>query len=327
MKPLRIGIAALLPFAIAAIGCAGNEAPAAQPSPVVGDTAIPLAGPAVAPKLSPLADSIAQRLVLLPRNQTWFTAAARGKRMLLDLGRVDLEVRKDSARATAYRQVVAGRASLPIGTRLRLHGPWGSDDAEVGGYDSWNGRIVAVLTVPPRVDSLARRVEPLPASAVRVTGITEPRDPPCLRDTITLDHARRLDALRDSVEEGLRASAEEIPYERLAASVSVRTTVAHGCFPGGGRTILVSSLRAGSFEFVRERAFLIFENGRVAPLRITGSPWRAHDAIYALDADGDGSDDLAVRGAADRSGGTVIFKLAASNRLEKLTGGFNWETR
>jgi hypothetical protein len=247
--------------------------------------------------------------------------------MLLDLGRVDLEVRKDSARATAYQQVVAERAPLPVGTLIRLHGPWGSDDAEVGGYDSWNGRIVAVLTVPPRVDSLARRIEPLPASAIRVTGVTQPANPPCTRDTITLDHARRLDALRDSVEDGLRAATGEIPYERLAASVTIRTTVAHGCFAGGGRTILVSSLRAGSFEFVRERAFLVFETGHVAPLRITGSPWRAHDAIYALDADGDGTDDLAVRGAADRSGGTVILKLAASNRLEKLTGGFNWETR
>ena len=247
--------------------------------------------------------------------------------MLVDLGRVDLEVRRDSARAALYRQLLVTRAPLGVGTRLRLHGPWGSDDAEISGYDTWNGRIVAVLAVPPRVDSLARRIEPLPASAIRADSVAPPTGPPCVRDTITLAHAQRLDVLRDSVEEALRAGVADIPYERLAASITVKTTVAHGCFAGGGRTILVSSLRAGSLEYVRERVFLVFETGRVAPMRISGSPWRAHEAIYALDANGDGADDLAVRGASDRAGGTLILRLSSASRLEKLTGGFNWEQR
>src|SRR3712207_7569679 len=55
------------------------------------------------------------------------------------------------------------------------------------------------------------------------------------------------------------------------------------------------------------------------------SRWRAHEAIYALDADGDGSDDLAVRGSSDRAGGLVVLELQEGNRLAKLSGGFNWE--
>jgi hypothetical protein len=34
-----------------------------------------------------------------------------------------------------------------------------------------------------------------------------------------------------------------------------------------------------------------------------------------------------VKGSSDRAGGTVIFELIDGSRLEKLTGGFNWETR
>jgi hypothetical protein len=148
---------------------------------------------------------------------------------------------------------------------------------------------------------------------------------PCVRDSLSLDHLRRLDHLRDSVEQQLRSEAV-VPYERLASSIAVRTTVAQGCF-GTGRTIIVSSLRAGAHEFVRERIVMVAADGAISPLRILGSRWRAHEAISAFDADGDGRDDLAMKGSSDRAGGTVIFKLGAANRLEKLSGGFNWETR
>jgi hypothetical protein len=102
--------------------------------------------------------------------------------------------------------------------------------------------------------------------------------------------------------------------------------MAHGCF-GRGRTIIVSSLRAGAHEFVRERILMVAENGALVPIRLVASRWRAHEIISAFDADGDGTDDLAVKGSSDRAGGTVIFKLVDGNRLEKLAGGFNWETR
>ena len=324
MIPHRPGLAVLLLLASAA--CAGKEAPAAQPDPVAtdvaGDTSAAIRrGPA----LSPLADSIAQALVFLPRNQTWFTASARGKRMLLDLGRVDVEVRRDSARATAYREAVTGRSPLALGTHLRLRGPWGADDVEISGFDTWNGRIVATLRAPARVDSLAKRLDPLLATAHIADSVAPSIEAPCVRDSLSLEHLRRLDALRDSVEQQLRSEAI-VPYERLVETITVRTTMVQGCF-GTGRTIMLSSLRAGAHEFVRERVVMIADNGGISPVRIVGSRWRAHELVSAFDADGDGRDDLAVKGSSDRAGGTVIFRLVEGPRLEKLAVGFNWETR
>jgi hypothetical protein len=78
---------------------------------------------------------------------------------------------------------------------------------------------------------------------------------------------------------------------------------------------------------VREKILLVAEDGSIVPIRMVASRWRAHEAIYALDADGDGSDDLAVRGSSDRAGGIVVLELQEGNRLEKLSGGFNWESR
>jgi hypothetical protein len=245
--------------------------------------------------------------------------------MLIDLGRVDIEVRKDSARAQAYREVVARRSPLRIGTRLRLHGPWGADDVEVTGFDTWSGRIVATLRVPSRVDSLAARVDPLPAAAVLAPTAAAPLDPPCARDSIPPEHRDRLAVVSDSLEQRLRVEGV-MPYDRLNTSITVKTTVAHGCF-GNARTVVLTSLRAGGFEYVRERVVLVADNGAVMPVRILGSRWRAHDAIYALDADGNGIDDLAVKGSSELAGGTIILKLIEGTRFEKLTGGFNWESR
>jgi hypothetical protein len=318
----RLGLVVLV---LACAACAGREAPAAQPDPVTTDVGGESA-PAInrGPALSPLADSIAQSLVFLPRDQKWFTAAARGKRMLVDLGRVDVEVRKDSARATAYREAVAGRSPVPIGARLRLFGPWGADDVEVTGFDTWNGRIVAVLRAPPMVDSLASHVEPLPASAELVSAAAPSSTPACVRDSIPTGHMDRVMLVRDSLDQQLRAETV-MPYERLIPTIAVKTTVAPGCFGGGG-TIVLASLRAGAHEVVREKIVLVPDSGAVRPLRVVGSRWRAHELIYAFDADGDGFDDIAVKGSSDQAGGTIIFKLV-EGRLEKLTGGFNWETR
>jgi hypothetical protein len=102
--------------------------------------------------------------------------------------------------------------------------------------------------------------------------------------------------------------------------------MAPGCF-GSGRAIVLSSLRAGAHEYVREKIVIVSEAGAITPARLVGSRWRAHEAVSAFDADGDGTDDLAVKGSSDRAGGMVVFKLVGGNRLEKLTGGFNWETR
>src|SRR5688500_15756587 len=230
---------------LACAACAGKEAPAAQPelltTEVGGESASAInRGPA----LSPLADSIAQSLVFLPRNQKWFTAAARGKRMLIDLGRVDVEVRRDSARARAYREAVAGRSPIALGARLRLHGPWGADDVEVAGFDTWSGRIVATLRAPTHVDSIAQRVDPLPSAAVRADSQSSSVTSACSDDTLPAGLLERVVSVRDSLEQVLRLETE-IPYERLIPTISVKSTVAPGCF-GSGRTIIVSSLRAGA---------------------------------------------------------------------------------
>jgi hypothetical protein len=323
MIPHRLGSVVLL---LACVACAGREAPAAQPDPIATEVGGESSAPeSRGPALSPLADSIAASLVFLPRNQTWFTAAARGKRMLLDLGRVDVEVRKDSARAAAYREAVASRSPLALGTRLRLHGPWGADDVEISGFDTWSGRIVATLNAPERVVSLARRVEPLIASAVVTPADSVAAGTACAGDSASVEHLRRVYTVRDSLEQLLRDESV-LPFERLIPTITVKTTVGIGCF-GRGRTIVMSSLRAGALEYVRERIVLVSDAGAVFPVRLLGSRWRAHEAISAFDADGDGTDDLAVRGTSDRAGGTVIFRLVDGARLEKLTGGFNWETR
>ena len=308
-----------------AAACAGKEAPAAQPEPVTTEEAGESAPVGRGPALSPLADSIAQSLVFLPRNQKWFTAAARGKRMLVDLGRVDVEVRKDSARAQAYREAVASRSPIALGTRLRLHGPWGADDVEVAGFDTWSGRIVATLRAPSRVDSIAERVEPLPAAAVLAHSPTPALASACSGDSLPAGLLERVVTVRDSLEQQLRLETV-LPYERLIPTITVRNTVAPGCF-ASGRAIVISSLRAGAYEVVREKIVMISHAGAPTSIRLVGSRWRAHEAIYAFDADGDGADDLAIKGSSDRAGGTVIFKLVDGSRLEKLTGGFNWETR
>ena len=325
------------------------------------DTANPIPIPASAPvsalprfaELPPLADTVAQKIVFVPRTQTLFTAAARGKRMLVDIGRVDAEVRKDPVRKQAYLLAVSRLSPLPIGTRMRLRGPWGASAATVTGFDTWNGRVVATLYVSAQVDSLVRHREPLPAAALRVDAATAAADsarvdsvararvaappaatPPdtataaaCGTDSVSPLLAERALVVRDSVEQTLRAL--EMPqFERLLTSVKVTSTQAPGCYGTLGRLLLIVSLRAGGAEYVRERVMILSDSGAPTDLRVTDYRFKAHDAIYALDADGDGVDDLAAKGVAELAGATVILRLdAKAKRLARLTGGFAWEAR
>lgn len=276
--------------------------------------------------LSPLADSIAQRITFAPRIQTWFTAAARGKRMLVDIGRVDLVLGSDPARRGAFEEAVAKLAPLPVGTRLRLAGPWGADEVKVSGYGVWNGRVVAKLDVPPRVDSLARRVEPLAAAAERTDSAVASLTSACARDTLTGTLAQRAVAVRDSVMDWLLATSIP-PYEGLAGTVRVQSSRVTGCFGGAYRALLLVSLRAGGNAYVTERALLLDTLGRARPLRVYDLRLRAHDAFAAFDADGDGIDDLAARGVTERAGAISILKLdTAKARLQRLTSGFAWES-
>lgn len=172
----------LVALATISAGACGRNGKADEPRSTDGialpDTQAEPLPPREAPRpvLSPVADSIAGRLVFAPRGQRWFTAAARGKRLLVDIGRVDIDVRKDSARARGYEEAVRRLSPIPIGARFRVSGPWGADSAVLSSFSVWNGRIVGVLAVDGLADSLVRTVEPLPASALltdsAVTAVT-----------------------------------------------------------------------------------------------------------------------------------------------------------
>ena len=86
------------------------------------------------------------------------------------------------------------------------------------------------------------------------------------------------------------------------------------------------SLRAGDAEWVRERFVFIAPDGAVTALRVDDLRFRAHDLLAAFDANGDGVDDLAVKGATQRAGGTAILRVnLAQKRVERLAAGFAWE--
>ena len=281
--------------------------------------------------LSPLADSFAERLVFPPSTDRWFMGASRGKRMLVDIGRVDLNLRLpksrdiDSTRLRAFREAMDRNALIKKGDRFRLRGPWGEDDAIVREYDTWNGRIVAVLDAPSRVDSLAAIKEPLPVSAQLVTEAHASITEDCQRDSITPLLLARADTVRDSLEIVVRADTVRL-LDRLRTQTRVHYGRVVGCFQGG-RVLVIASLRAGDHEFVSERAVLLDEEVKVKRLAISDFRFKAHDVIYALDADGDGFDDLAARGMTEANGGTTILRLVEGKRLERLASGFAWENR
>jgi hypothetical protein len=246
--------------------------------------------------------------------------------MLVDIGRVDVEVRKDSARLAAFREAVTALSRIRVGAHFRLRGPWGAEDGEVSGFDTWNGRIVATLKVSFRLDSLAKTVDPLPAAALLSDSATVAAPDNCRRDTVSTALAERTAFVRDSLELDLRQRAVP-PYERLLATEKVASSQAIGCF-GLGRMIVIVSLRAGSTEFVQERILVVDDSGAVTPLRTSDFRFKAHDAIYALDADADGIDDLAVKGTTEAAGATVILRLdPKQKRLDRLASGFAWESR
>jgi len=282
--------------------------------------------------IPPLADTIAEKLVFPPVTQSWFVAAARGKRMLIDIGRVDVEVRRDPKRLEAYKLAVDARTPFPTGTRFRLRGPWGADDATITGFDTWNGRIVATVETTPRVDSLAAAVEPLPATAQLVDSASEAlTDTACVRGPLSAALEARVKAVRDSLEQVLRTT-EKPPYERLMKSLKSRSTSAAGCYPRG-RVVVIATIWAGEYEWVREVVVLLDDAGTVTPLRLRDYRFRGHEAIYALDGDGDGVDDLATRGYGPNLGGTSVLRVVDGRtpkeprRLERMATGFAWEIR
>ncbi len=289
--------------------------------------------------LAPEAERIAGSLVFVPRSQTLFTAAVRGKRLLVDLGRVDLEVRKDSSRLVLFREVVADRSPLRLGDAVVVRGSWGDERATVAGFEPWNGRITAVLDVPPRLDTLVQRGDPLVGVAMNArdavpgspagdagaeAGISN-RPEKCRNASIDSALAARLDIIRDSLDLLMRAAEPPLPGP-IAGSVRTTSERLAGCFGPSYAALLLVSQRASGNRFLRERAVLVDTQGGITPVRIIDYRFKAHDLVHAFDADGDGWDDVAAKGVAEGAGGTVVLRLTGG-RLERLTSGFVWEAR
>jgi len=295
----------------------------------------------------------------VPRDRAWFPVASRGKRMLVDIGRIDLTLKPDSASRAGYNEAVSRLSPLPIGTVLRLRAPYSIDEqAKVTGYDIWHGRIVARLSVSHLVDSLAHAEDMLPAAAMRydtaatraaavsdtsqhstATATVTPAGsttgahtdsvaigppPVCLRDTLPTDLATRAIFVRDSLVRFLTDSAKP-PYERQLATAKIQSWSVPGCF-GIGRALIIANKRTPEMDFAVERVALLDSTGKAVPMRFTDLRFHAHDPLYVFDADGDGIDDLAARAYGDRSGGLTIMRLdLAARRFVRLVSGFAWE--
>lgn len=282
----------------------------------------------------PPADSVRPFLVFRPRDESWFVVASRGKRMLLDIGRVDVEVRKDSALAQAFREVAAQQSPVPVGTRFTVRGPWGVEEVQATGIDSWNGRIVLVLQGSAAMDSAAQGKATVSATAVRLpepvkgAAVRPPieavQNTRCNRTPIGGVYGERVRVLRDSLDQAMRAAGMPI-YERLAKRVTTSHSVVSGCF-GSARALLAVSLRAGNAEWTRERVVLVDTLGHAVPLAVADLRFRVHDLLHAADFDGDGLDDVAAVGRTYRAGGTTLLRFdAEKKRLVRLAAGFVWE--
>ena len=229
--------------------------------------------------LSPLADTIAGALVFAPRTQLWFTAATRNKRMLIDLGRVDADVKKTPERLAAYKEAVAARSTFARDARFRLHGDWGVEEVTLTDYDVWNGRIVGVAHGSPQLDSIAKHaVASKPATAAAellpppsyaagadsaatpaestttapettAVAATTPAPLPaplptrCVRDSASAPLAARTAEVRDSLDLVLRQTAMP-PYEEVARTVTVQSSQVIGCFlPPAGKSAAAGGAR------------------------------------------------------------------------------------
>ena len=162
--PSRTPGAADSTASLPAVPAGAADAPA--PSVLAVGTDAPSALPAVdAPPLSPRADTITSYLVFAPVGEQWFVTAVRNKKLMMDIGRVDTEVRRDSARAIAYREAVARYSTVPLGTTVTLRTVLGAEEVRATAVSTWNSRIVLVLEGSAALDSLVRASPALVALA------------------------------------------------------------------------------------------------------------------------------------------------------------------
>jgi hypothetical protein len=292
-----------------------------------GDTADARRSTPSASLLSEAEQRVADGLVFAPSTTARFVVAARNKRLLVDVGRVDLEVKQDPELVKLVRHVSARRGPLARTTHLRVRGTWGEETDSIVGYDVWNGRAVAVLATSARADSLLKRNVPLVGVATRAVAdsATSPASS-CVRDSIPSALSLRVSVVRDSLMRWMTDSLKP-SFERLAKTAAVRGDAAVGCF-GAWRAVVIVTSRTPSLEWNEERALLVAEDGKVSSARLRDLRLRAHESLTAFDADGDGIDELAARGLATRMGAQSVLKLdSASRRFSRFASGFAWESR
>jgi hypothetical protein len=276
-------------------------------------------------KLSPAADSLAPYLVFIPHEERVLVAASRNKQMLLDVGRMDVDVRKDTTKQRLFREAARVISPIPEKAVFRLAWAGGSEDVVADSFAVYNGRIVMRLFGSAALDTAARGKATVVALATRADSAMAPVTASCeVRTGPDSDElAARVAFVRDSLEKELRK--EQPAYERLQRRMKFASSSVRGCF-GTARRALVASLRAGDAEWVRERLVLIAPDGSLTVLRVNDLRFRAHDLITAFDADGDGVDDLATRASTERAGGTSVLRLdLAKKRAERVAAGFAWE--
>jgi hypothetical protein len=309
-------------------------------------------------RLSDAEQRVADRIVFAPRNAERFVVASRNKRLLLDVGRVDLDVKGKSEDLALVRRVAARIGPLAGATHVGVHGSWGAETDSITGYDVWNGRAVAVLHVEPRTDSLLRRGASLVGVATRAPSATEsfraseasrgiaprraappdsatvspaghpvgPATPACVHDTVPEPLRTRVSIVRDSLVRWMTDSLHS-PFPRLAQATAVRGDAVFGCF-GAWRAVVIATSRTPTLEWNEERALLVAPDGKVSTARLRDLRLHAHELPVALDADGDGVDELAVRGLATRMGALSVLRLDPSTRrFSRLASGFAWEAR
>jgi len=308
------------------------EAPAAAVVAQQGDTGARHA----TPKPRVLTDAeqrVADGIVFAPAMIERFVVAARARRLLLDIGRVDLETKLDAPQLALVRRVSSLVGPLSRVSFVRVQGSWGQEIDSIAGYDVWNGRAVAVLVPSPRADSLLRKGAPLLGVATRmlVPADTTVRDSSataaggCARDSVPVGLPARVALVRDSLVRWVTDSLK--PSYAVAGKLAVRGDTVSGCF-GAWRAAVVVTTRTPSFDWSDERTLLVAPDGKVAVGRLRDLRLRTHESLVAFDADGDGVDELAARGLAQRMGAQTVLKLdPATRRFSRFASGFAWETR
>jgi hypothetical protein len=324
-----------LPLSVTLLACAAIAVAAQDPAPPPASPAPPPVQ-AVQEKGRALVDSVRPFLVFVPKDEMWFAASSRGKRMVVDIGRVDLEIRRDSALALAYREAVAANSPVPVGSSFMLRAPWGSERVVASAVETWNGRVLLALEGSAELDSASSGTALVVASAElerpargappAVPESMVPRTPPCDRTPVSGIYAERVKFVRDSLEAALRAQGMPI-YDRLARRVTASSSSITGCF-GPARVVLAVSLRANANEWTRQRVVVVDTLGAVNELVVQDFRFRVHDLLHALDADGDGVDDVAATGRTFLAGGTTILRYdPRARRLSRVAAGFSWESR